>query len=215
MKKLLSILSVCLVFVSYSQNKVLSNSLEWNKDNGIISYNNEPFTGVMITLYPTSGLYSEESFKDGVKNGLHRGYYENGHLAVEMNFKQGVYHGLARRWFENGQLEELGTFKDGEWDGLFQAWYDNGHLSNQCTFKDGKIDGIRLSWNADVIIEENYKDGKKDGLSRSWWRNEETGAQLRNKCTYKDGKLDGLYQRMGYNGALIEQSDWKDGVRIE
>jgi|SaaInlV_120m_DNA_3_1039746.scaffolds.fasta_scaffold26527_2 antitoxin component YwqK of YwqJK toxin-antitoxin module len=101
MKKLLSILSICLVFVSCSPDKVLIDVLI-DKGDEFFYYEDKPFTGVAFDVYP------------------------NGQLHSEFNFKNGKADGLAKYWYENGQLAELYTFKNGVRDGLFQIWTEDG-----------------------------------------------------------------------------------------
>lgn len=113
MKKLLSILSVCLVFVSYSQNKVLINSLQSNEDSTIFSLKDQPYTGVAIR------------------------HYRNGQLKLEITLREGKLNGLSQVWRENGFIWAKTNWKDGNLDGLYQQWDENGQLIEQSNWKDG------------------------------------------------------------------------------
>ena len=139
MKKLLSILSICLVFVSYSQDRVLIDELtiKGTDDKPMIYFEGKPFTGVAFDVY------------------------ENGQLAREINLKDGKQDGLAQEWYSNGQLYYAINYKDGKEDGLAQEWYDNGQLHREINLKDGKEDGLEQEWdeNGQLLREETYKDG--------------------------------------------------------
>ncbi|MDA9237241.1 hypothetical protein N9O99_02145 [Schleiferiaceae bacterium] len=88
MKKLLSILSLCLVFISCSPDRVLYDELT---QKGEISYfEGKPFTGVAFDIY------------------------SNGQLKLQINYKDGKFNGLAEEWNENGELIDAGNFKNGE-----------------------------------------------------------------------------------------------------
>ena len=81
-----------------------------------------PYTGKVINYYVNKAdnrLYSGkkniiETYKDGIKDGLNVGWYENGQERFETNWKDGKLDGLSVRWHENGQKEGEVTYKDGE-----------------------------------------------------------------------------------------------------
>jgi antitoxin component YwqK of YwqJK toxin-antitoxin module len=57
-------------------------------------------------------LKSEANYKDGKKDGLHRGWYENGQLMFEFNYKNGK-RTLYKEWYENGRLESKKVYDNG------------------------------------------------------------------------------------------------------
>ena len=92
MKKLLSILSICLVFVSCSPDRVLYDELteRGTDDKPTMYFEGKPFTGVAFDIY------------------------SNGQLKLQINYKDGKFNGLAEKWNENGELIDAGNFKNGE-----------------------------------------------------------------------------------------------------
>ena len=102
MKKLLSILSICLVFVSCSPDRVHIDELI--KKDKIYYFEGKPFTGVGFDVYSNRQLKSEGNYKDGELDGLYQEWYYDGQLEVEANYKDGQRDGLYQEWYENGVL---------------------------------------------------------------------------------------------------------------
>jgi antitoxin component YwqK of YwqJK toxin-antitoxin module len=136
MKKLLSILSICLVVVSCSPDRVLYDELT---QKGEISYfEGKPFTGVSFNVYDDGQRKEELTYKDGWLDGLAQGWYENGQMEHEYNYRDGKQDGLQKSWYENGQLSYEGTYKLWEKNGVWKSWSENGQLRYKETYKDGK-----------------------------------------------------------------------------
>tara|TARA_B110000503_G_C6747768_1_gene250313 strand:- start:63 stop:443 length:381 start_codon:yes stop_codon:yes gene_type:complete len=112
MKKLLSILSICLVFISCSPDRVIVDEL--TKKGDVSYFEGKPFTGVVFDVYEDGQLMYETIYKDGKRDGLAKGWYDNGQLEVMYNYKDGDIDGLYKRYYYNGQLKEEANFKDGE-----------------------------------------------------------------------------------------------------
>ena len=124
MKKLLSILSICLVFISCSPDRVLKDDL--TRKGEVVFFESKPFTGVAFDIW------------------------RNGQLAYEGNYINGKQDGLAQYWFRNGLLQKEGNYKDGEMNGLAQYWYDNGQLQSEVNFKNGEKES-QINYNKDGI----------------------------------------------------------------
>ena len=115
MKKLLSILSICLVFVSCSPDRVLYDELteRGTDDKPTMYFEGKPFTGVAFDIWEDGQLHYEGTYKDGKQDGLFQTWYDNGQLAIRQNYKDGKYDGLFQSWYKNGQLEYERNYKDG------------------------------------------------------------------------------------------------------
>ena len=103
------ILSAILLLILPIQ--VWSETLTWDdlverNDLYYKKFTNVPFTGEI------SGIESG-SFKNGKKDGLWEGYYENGQLYGKGNYKDGKPDGLWEHFNEDGSLNRTETWKDG------------------------------------------------------------------------------------------------------
>jgi antitoxin component YwqK of YwqJK toxin-antitoxin module len=81
--------------------------------NGKVTYNGEPFSGVLTNTYKSGNLNYKRTYKDGKKNGFSEGYHKNGHIKYREPYKNGEKDGVWERYYENGQLKSKTTFKDG------------------------------------------------------------------------------------------------------
>ena len=106
MKKLLSILSICLIFYSCSPDRVLYDEII--KKGEILYFEGKPFTGVGFDIHYNRQLKSEGNYKDGKRDGLYQEWYENGQLLSEANYKDGQLVGLYQEWYENGEKLKSG-----------------------------------------------------------------------------------------------------------
>lgn len=161
MKKLLSVISICLVLSSYSQSRVHFDEIYDNEDSSLVYYGDKLFTGVVYDTYPNGQLKYTTNYTNGVDDGLQQEWYESGQLQSQSYFKEGKLDGKVQEWYENGQLKYEFNIKDGDFDGLYQEWYENGQVESQTSFKEGKKDGFYQEWYEDgaLIFQEYYKDG--------------------------------------------------------
>ncbi len=56
-------------------------------------------------------------------------YYSGGEVKREsISYKDGLRQGTAKQWFESGQLKSEKSYKDGRLDGSFKTWFENGQI---------------------------------------------------------------------------------------
>jgi len=156
MRKLLSILSVCLVFVSYSQNRVHIKDLEENYPMPSY-YQGELFTGIVYDTYDNGQLSLEGTMVEGRMNAIGQRWYENGQLKFKAKYKDNLLEGLGQEWYINGQLEFEGNFKNDRRDGLCKEWYSDGQLKSEEFWLNGQM-LKKKEWNekGELILDENY-----------------------------------------------------------
>ena len=109
-------------------------------ENGFVYFKNQLFNGTEKGFYPVSKISGKEkkdksrnleyegSYKDGIREGLWKWWYENEQLSIEANYKNGKLEGLYRAWHNNGQLLLKTNYKSGEEIGVFKRWYESGQL---------------------------------------------------------------------------------------
>jgi antitoxin component YwqK of YwqJK toxin-antitoxin module len=169
------------------------------------------------------------TYKNGKKDGLHTGWYENGQKEYEWNYKDGEQDGLHTYWYENGQKSWERTYKDDEYHGLLTTWYDNGQKKKEGTYKKSRRFGTWTEWyaNGQKKSEGTFKDGKKDGLHTGWYENGEKkwehtykdGEHFLSNSWDKNGKImvkdgNGLLTYWSENGQKSQERTYKDGKDI-
>ena len=87
---------------------------------------NGKINGPNISYYANGGKEEEETYVDGIKEGISRIWHENGRLHTERNFKNGKLSGTLRKWTSKGELAEESEYIDGLLHGLSKKWYDGG-----------------------------------------------------------------------------------------
>ena len=102
MNKYLTVVLIGLMLVNCNTQVKRVLESEILKKGDLIIYENELFTGIVYSVYDNRQFESETNYKDGIRDGLSRGWYENGQLWSKTNYKDGKENGLWKEWYENG-----------------------------------------------------------------------------------------------------------------
>jgi len=209
----------------FTGQTVIKDSEESNlitvDENGFVNFKNQLFNGTEKGFYPVSKISGKEkkdksrnleyegSYKDGIREGLWKWWYENEQLSIEAYYKNGKLEGFYRAWHNNGQLLLETNYKSGEENGVFKRWYESGQLKEQGINKIGIAEGLYREWheNGQLMREANLKEGYADGLSKIWHEN----GILANEVNHKDRYMNGLYRMWDENGKLKVKGNYKEG----
>jgi antitoxin component YwqK of YwqJK toxin-antitoxin module len=142
-----------------------SNSLLKQKD-GFLFFNNKKFSGRTYELYPTGDTallftylngkeegwcyqwhpgkvkMEERFYSQGKKEGLHKGWWQNGQLKFVYQFTNNEHHGAAKEYNINGMLYRSFNYKEGHEDGLQQMWWEDGRPRANYVVKNGEQYGL-------------------------------------------------------------------------
>ena len=80
----------------------------------------------------------ETNYKDGEKDGMEKGYQENGKIIAELNYKKDCLHGTSKFYDKNGNLEHEQNYKEYVLHGT-EKIYENGKVILEREYKDGEI----------------------------------------------------------------------------
>jgi antitoxin component YwqK of YwqJK toxin-antitoxin module len=132
-----------------------------------------PFTGLMVDLYPNGAMMDRSMISNGLPNGWSESWYTNGQMQVREGFRNGLSDGLREKWFPNGRKMSEAAIVDGKVTGIFQSWHENGQLSERIQMKQGEPDGIAWAWypSGFAKAEIAMQDGKV--LNRRSWKDGE------------------------------------------
>jgi len=99
----------------------------WTED-GILADKNKKHTGQPQTSFEDCGLgiRYEWYYKNGVKDGISKGWYPNGNLKHTQTWKDGIQYGKDIWYYENGQMRDEGEFKDGKYHRMINRWTEDG-----------------------------------------------------------------------------------------
>jgi antitoxin component YwqK of YwqJK toxin-antitoxin module len=81
-------------------------------------------------------LKMEESYVNGIKNGVTKKYYSNKKIAEILEFKNGLKNGSWKEYFDNGTLKLEANYVNDKRDGEFETFYSTGKPEMKGFFKN-------------------------------------------------------------------------------
>jgi MORN repeat variant len=119
-------------------------------ENDTITVADTGFTG--ISKYMSGArLFKEVTFKNGVKQGLMKTFYESGKVRQTFWYENNLRQDSAKWYYEEGQLFRTTPYKNDTVDGIQKQYYRTGRLKA----KIGYSKGLRTPY-----IEEFTPEGK-------------------------------------------------------
>ncbi len=108
-------------------------------------------------------LLSEESYKNGKKDGVSKVFYPGKGLAEIINWKAGVREGLWIQYYTDGTLKMRIANRDGNKEGLMEVFSETGTLLISGKYVNGDPDGIWLTYDAkgNLLKKEVYNKGSR------------------------------------------------------
>ncbi|WP_372775573.1 toxin-antitoxin system YwqK family antitoxin [Mangrovibacterium sp.] len=80
---------------------------------------------------------AEETWANGLKNGIAKTYYPTGELFVESNYVNGKLEGVYKTFLTNGKVYFECQMKDDKRDGFCQIFYPNGEMETEAFYENG------------------------------------------------------------------------------
>ncbi|GAA4415835.1 hypothetical protein GCM10023187_46690 [Nibrella viscosa] len=139
----------------------------WQRQNGLVWFNNEPFSGRQYALYANGDTVFVGAFRQGKAEGIHRQWYENRQPREVRRYVNGAQEGEQRGWYEDGKPAFVYHFRHDVYEGTATQWFPNGHLAQIFTYRDGREDGRQQLWYEDGTLRANYvaRNGRHYGLT--------------------------------------------------
>lgn len=116
-------------------------------------YQGERYTGCARMDHPKNERYFIYWFEDGYVT-LERGYYYNGQLGRVFHFEQGLRDGSHKMYYEDGvpYIEEY--YKNGKPDSLHFRWHASAQLAREAKYKKGKLKWEKIYDQKGKLIKE-------------------------------------------------------------
>ena len=92
-------------------------------------FSDSPFTGRIVTISTAAtGNYvaSDESWRQGKKEGISTRWFSNGTKMYERNYSDGKWNGTVTRWWPNGQKMYVRAYSNGLKHGREATWRSDG-----------------------------------------------------------------------------------------
>ncbi len=151
MKNLCGSFFIILVFVSFSGCTGRSSGKKGSKpETDTITVPDTGFTG--IKKYSSGGhLIKEVTFKNGVRQGLMRSFYQGGQQYQTFWYENGLREDSVRWYYPGGELFRSSPYKHDTLDGIQKQYFSTGKLKA----KIGYTKGLR-----NPLLEEYTLQGK-------------------------------------------------------
>jgi len=128
MKQLLYILSIFLLFACQPKNA---------QETVIKNADGEVLEG-WVKRYNGDKLKSETFYKNGIREGVARVYYDTGELSDEVIYVGDELNGMAKKYHKNGQVYSLTPYVNDKKDGVQKKYYPNGNIWAETPYKRGE-----------------------------------------------------------------------------
>ena len=126
-------------------------------DNGVLKYNSLVFSGIIISYHSNFTVKSRVKYLEGRKEGFEHYWFENGELAMERCYSNGIKTGVHRGWWVKGHLKFEYHFNDqGAYHGKVKEWYASDQLFREFNYHNGKEIGSQRLWKLNGDIKANY-----------------------------------------------------------
>jgi len=119
-------------------------------ETGLRMHKNTPYTGDVVSYYPTGELYKLERFKQGLRQDFLKQWFKSGVLSFHANYHAGVQQGKTTSWWGNGMTRSETTFIAGQVNGLSLQWYATGQRFKKMNYRNGKEVGLQQAWRKTV-----------------------------------------------------------------
>ncbi|MEQ9423019.1 MAG: hypothetical protein RJQ09_01280 [Cyclobacteriaceae bacterium] len=135
---------------------------------GVVTYDTIPFSGSIVTFYPSGTLKTSKQYSEGKQEGLFLGFYKDGSKGFSRPYKQGEKHGGHLGWHPDGSQKFKYNFVAGLSEGTQYDWYPDGSLYKETNYRNGQEFGSQKIWRKDRKLRANYvvrENGRKYGFA--------------------------------------------------
>ena len=93
--------------------------------------------GVETIFYPSGRIWAVTSYKNGLREGEEKIWYENGNLRSKCFYHKNMPNGLRTRYYSNGQIQVEYSYMNGYLHGVAREWREDGTLSCDGMYTQG------------------------------------------------------------------------------
>jgi antitoxin component YwqK of YwqJK toxin-antitoxin module len=144
----------------------------------------------ILTLNAQTDTVFNQIDSKGLKQGIWKKQYPNGHLMYQGEFKDDQPIGEMRRYYESDGIQAIIKF-DTNGTAKAKLFYEDGDLSAEGNFYQMQKDSLwqYYSYYTNTkVSEEFYLKGKKNGIHKSFYENGQASEEIEWVNDYKEGK---------------------------
>lgn len=185
-------------------------------------------------------MVEEINWKNGVKEGLWKKYYEDGKPRQDANYLNGKLEGDYKVYTDEGKPFIEGKYKEDKKAGIWYYYTSSGAIEKIEKYRDGNLfseqmmNGKKEEFYKNNIPKSsvNYLNGKKSGVFNEWyeagewkkklikgengaadeWEEYLEGQVLKRTGKYSNDQLDGEVTNYNPDGSIAKKEFYKMGV---
>lgn len=159
MRNIVFILIFILISLSCKRDVsvVEANSVELSIDKNMLYYKGKEYSGILLVRFDTNELKEKRNYKNGLLHGNQTKWYPEGQKYSLRNYNQGIKTGVHLGWWKNGITKfEFHFNNKGEHDGISNEWFENGTPFKLFHYKKGKEEGSQKMFKPNGNLRSNY-----------------------------------------------------------
>jgi len=131
---------------------------------GRVEKKGEKINGRVVRYYDGSDRIEWEfEYKDNLRWGHGRRYFNDGKICEEVYYDQGKREGLCKIYHPNGRIKEEVNYKNGSKEGTYKVYHEDGKLIESGQYAAGKKE-VKYR---DEKYFNNLNDGRDNIISKS------------------------------------------------
>lgn len=173
------------------------------------NFTNDRRTGDWVFYHPNglieqTGTYTDE----GLLTGRWQWYHPNGQLHRDESYREGISEGLSEEFDFKGKLIASGELRNGEKEGKWL--YDYGDHREEGEYVSGLRSGVWKYYypNGSIAFEGRFIEDNPHGVHRWYWPN----GQRKEEGQYAMGRKNGDWKKYQEDGSLFLLIDYVNGV---
>ena len=112
------------------------------RDGARLLLDGAPLTGVVVRRYADGRAAEARAYRDGVEDGVHRGWWESGAPRFAHVYHAGLMEGAAREWYADGRPYRAMHYAAGREEGSQRVWWPDGRVRASYVVRDGRRYGL-------------------------------------------------------------------------
>ena len=125
------------------------------------------------TFHPNGHVARLELFSSGVKNGVHKEFFNNGNIKIDGQYSDGYKSGLWTEYFRGGGTMRRFYSNENGKNGRFHEWYKNGGKKIRGEYSQGQKNGLWTAWHLNGVKESvvTFNQGEQEGVFSYFYDN--------------------------------------------
>ncbi|HZK07772.1 MAG TPA: toxin-antitoxin system YwqK family antitoxin [Bacteroidales bacterium] len=174
------------------------------------TYNMGKKEGLFVEIDNRGYYVSETYYKDDALHGPIRSFDRGSRLLLEESYLNGLQQGLRKAYYNTGLVQEESYFDNGLKDGASKWYNQSGKVIAEYNYQKGEFEGVQKTFHDDgaLMTEETYSHNLRQGPFREYYQD---GA-LKTEGDYDNNLKHGIWKEYNPDGTIASQAKFRKGV---